>query len=266
MFTEGPQAANLASERERTPDVDIDIVEGDVSQTHDDADGGSADTCSDVEEYFSMDDESENEADETTRELERQRVFEAAGLIVDTSQSVMGPPDLPVKKRRAPPATPSERVSMASAALKELPPVPTVNLTDTKLDSSAHIEDAFDRYDTFKKTNGLLNNRMSVSSFDTISSPPRSPAVSLAPSINHRDGDRRASQFLSFLGRHTTRSSTPEPDRKSLVISSPILNIPSGHGGDASPNRDDGPGFGTVRAHFFIVARHCIQVISRGQA
>lgn len=218
---------------------------GDVLQTADDAEDGSADGgSSDVEEYFSMDEDSENEEDEGTRELERRRVFEAAGLIVDTSQSVMLGPQ--VKKRRTPPATP-ERVSIAPALTsKELPPVPL-----TELDSSAHLEDAFDRYEAFKKTNGIFNNhRMSVSSFDTSpSSPPRSPAVSLNPSINHRDAESRTSQFFNFLGRHTTRSTTPELDRRSLVISGPIFNTPSNGGGDASPNSEDSPSFGTVRAH-----------------
>jgi hypothetical protein len=252
----GPQVADL---RERTPD--IDIIEGDVS-AHDDAGGGSADAASDVdEEYFSMDDDSEgseNEADEATRESERQRVFEAAGLIVDTSQSVMEAPEPTLKKRRAPPATP-ERVSIVSVTStpKELPPVPTLDLTltDTELDSSSHLKDAFDRYEAFKKTNGIFNNRMSISSFDTSpSSPPRSPAVSLTPSLNHRDVEKRTSQFLSFLGRHATRSTTPEPDRRSLVISGPILNTPSS--GEPGPNREDGPSFGTVRATSFIVSEH----------
>jgi len=174
-----PQVGNLVSSRERTPDVDI--VDGDISQTHDETGGGSAEAPSEAdEEYFSLDDDSEgseNEEDDATRESERQRVFEAAGLIV---ASVMEPTDPPVKKRRAPPATP-ERVPIASlvTSSKELPPVPTLDLTDTEFDSTCHLEDAFDRYETFKKTNGIFNNRMSISSFDTFptspTSPPRSP-------------------------------------------------------------------------------------------
>ncbi|OAX41282.1 hypothetical protein K503DRAFT_712926 [Rhizopogon vinicolor AM-OR11-026] len=243
----GPQVGNLVSSRERTPDVDI--VDGDISQTHDETGSGSAEAPSEAdEEYFSLDDDSEgseNEEDDATRESERQRVFEAAGLIV---ASVMEPTDPPVKKRRAPPATP-ERVPIASlvTSSKELPPVPTLDLTDTEFDSTCHLEDAFDRYETFKKTNGIFNNRMSISSFDTFptspTSPPRSPAVSLTPSINHRDGETRTSQFLSFLGRHTTRSTTPEPDRRSFIISGPILNSPSA--GDTGPNTEDSPSFGT---------------------
>lgn len=199
------------------------------------------------EDYFSMDesdDESEESEDEDgtvedahARELERQRVLEAAGLIVDTSSSVMAPPNPPIQKRRPPPVTP-QRVSIAPGPVpsKNLPPVPTVDLTDTELDSTSRLDDAFDRYEVFKKANGNINNRMSISSYDTSpSSPPRSPAVSLAPSLNHRDWESRTSQFLSFLGRHTNRSTTPEPERKTLVISGPI-NTPTGETGDENPS------------------------------
>ncbi|KAG2066386.1 hypothetical protein BDR04DRAFT_1106832 [Suillus decipiens] len=199
----------------------------------------------DGEDYFSMDesdDESEGSEDEDgtvedahARELERQRVLEAAGLIVDTSSSVMAPPNPPIQKRRPPPVTP-QRVSIAPGPVtsKNLPPVPTVDLTDTELDSTSRLDDAFDRYEVFKKANGNINNRMSISSYDTSpSSPPRSPAVSLAPSLNHRDWESRTSHFLSFLGRH--RSTTPEPERKTLVISGPI-NTPTGETGDENPS------------------------------
>ncbi|KAG2139113.1 uncharacterized protein EDB93DRAFT_707815 [Suillus bovinus] len=205
-----------------------------------------ADRSSDEgEDYYSMD-ESEDDSegsedgtieDEHARELERQRVLEAAGLIVDTSSSVMASPNPSVQKRRPPPVTP-QRVSIAPMDSKNLPPLPTVDLTDTELDSTSRLDDAFDRYDVFKKTNGNFNNRMSVSSFDTSpSSPPRSPAVSLAPSLTHRDWESRTSQFLSFLGRHTNRSTTPEPEKKTLVISGPIVNTPvCGETGDENPS------------------------------
>ena len=74
-----------------------------------------------------------------------------------------------------------------------------------------------------------------MSSFDTGSlaqtSPPKSPAASVTPSLRERErdggvsGESRTSQFLSFLGRHA-RAGTPddpEHDRK-LVISGPIIH------------------------------------------
>ncbi|KAG1741756.1 Rho family DH domain-containing guanine nucleotide exchange factor [Suillus paluster] len=252
-IVEGTGVPQRVNPREKTS-TNLDIVEcpdmsGAAAARGSPDKDDHADSSSDGgEDYFSLDgtdDDSEGSdagtvEDEDARELERQRVLEAAGLIIDTSSSMMAPSDPPVQKRRPPPVTP-HRVSIVSATSKNLPPVPTVDLTDTELDSTSRLDDAFDRYEVFKKTNGNLTNRMSVSSFDTSpSSPPRSPVVSLAPSLNHRDGESRTSQFLSFLGRHTTRSTTPEPEKKTLVISGPIINTPPG--GEIG---DDGSSFGT---------------------
>ncbi|KAI6017677.1 hypothetical protein BKA83DRAFT_4322732 [Pisolithus microcarpus] len=75
----------------------------------------------------------------------------------------------------------------------------------------------------------LAANRMSASSFDTtsslaFSSPPRSPATSLSPSLRDREQGRgvenRMSHFPSFLGRHTC-SSTPDIDRERKI---PIIS------------------------------------------
>ncbi|KAG8217055.1 hypothetical protein J3R82DRAFT_5048 [Butyriboletus roseoflavus] len=148
--------------------------------------------------------------------------------------------------------------------------------------SIIHPDDAFERYETFKKrlashshghchsplfpnSISASTSRMSMSSFDTGSlaptSPPKSPVASLTPSLREREreregggsGESRASQFLSFLGRHT-RAGTPEnPERdRKLVISGPILHaqtpspvsapLTSGEGG---PTREDSPVFGS---------------------
>lgn len=128
--------------------------------------------------------------------------------------------------------------------------------------SIVHPDDAFERYESFKKMQGSqshayshsplypyghgyatpgLTSRMSTSSFDMGSlaptSPPRSPATLATPSLREREreqwekesGESRTSQFLSFLGRHHTRAGTPdiaERDRK-LVISGPIIHTPA---------------------------------------
>ena len=210
----------------------------------------------------------------------------------------------PGRKRRSAPAAP--RHGLAHISTKGLPPIPTLDLPDSdpspgvlfgssfnttsadkdgdvvgegtghlKVRSDGSIvrpDDAFERYETFKKmqashghsplfphshATSALASRMSMSSFDTGSlaptSPPRSPAVSMTPSLREREreggggGESRTSQFLSFLGRHT-RASTPdnsEHDRK-LVISGPIIHAPapltSGEGG---PMRADSPTFGS---------------------
>ncbi|KIK15542.1 hypothetical protein PISMIDRAFT_687151, partial [Pisolithus microcarpus 441] len=128
---------------------------------------------------------------------------------------------------------------------------------------TSRVGDAFERYETYKKMHGgqsLAANRMSASSFDTsssfaFSSPPRSPATSLSPSLRDREqergGESRTSHFLSFPGRHT-RSSTPDIDRecKIPIISGPIhasVSNTAAVPGDPqnSMTRESSPAFGT---------------------
>ncbi|KAI6109108.1 Dbl homology domain-containing protein [Pisolithus thermaeus] len=185
---------------------------------------------------------------------------------------------------------------LSCARHKELPPVPTMDFpedsevagrtgtnarlspisemlstsvqpihlkTTSDSSSTSRVDDAFERYETYKKRHGgqsLAANRMSASSFDTasslaFSSPPRSPATSLSPSLRDREQERgaesRTSQFLSFLGRHT-RSSTPDIDRerKIPIISGPIhtsISNTAAVPGDPhnSMTRESSPAFGT---------------------
>ncbi|KAI6140316.1 Dbl homology domain-containing protein [Pisolithus tinctorius] len=136
---------------------------------------------------------------------------------------------------------------------------PTYLKTTSDSSSTSRVDDAFERYETYKKLHGgqsLAANRLSASSFDTasslaFSSPPRSPAVSLSPSLRDREQERgeesRTSYLLSFLGRHT-RSTTPDIDRerKIPIISGPIHTSASNsvepHN---STTRDNSPAFGT---------------------
>ncbi|KAI5990925.1 hypothetical protein EDD15DRAFT_2197717 [Pisolithus albus] len=70
--------------------------------------------------------------------------------------------------------------------------------TTSDSSSTARVGDAFERYETYKKVHGGQSsaaNRMSASSFDTasslaVSSPPRSPATSLLPSLRDREQER----------------------------------------------------------------------------
>ncbi|KAI6139455.1 hypothetical protein BKA82DRAFT_1000017 [Pisolithus tinctorius] len=112
---------------------------------------------------------------------------------------------------------------------------PTHLKTTSDSSSTSCNDDAFERYEMYKKLHGgqsLAANRLSASLFDTassltFSSPPRSPAVSLSPSLRDREQERGrescTSYLLSFLGRHT-RSTTPDIDRerKIPIISGPI--------------------------------------------
>ncbi|KIK20507.1 hypothetical protein PISMIDRAFT_682219, partial [Pisolithus microcarpus 441] len=155
------------------------------------------------------------------------------------------------------------RKPLSCARNKELPPKPTHLKTTSDSSSTSRVGDAFERYETYKKMHGgqsLAANRMSASSFDTassfaFSSPPRSPATSLSPSLRDREqergGESRTSHFLSFLGRHT-RSSTPDIDRecKIPIISGPIhasVSNTAAVPGDPhnSMTRESSPAFGT---------------------
>lgn len=281
---------------------------------------GVDDDDDDDDDYYSLDDDDGSEAsdadaigtfaDEVMEEMERRRVFEAAGVIVSDSKRdeySMDGSRLGGRRRARRPSTGATSspkgpldVSLPQTSPghhfhKDLPPVPTIELPQHSRSSSAHltdnnllltsemsgarrrpkplenvsetnatscVDDAFERYETFKKMHGMSSlaaNRMSASSFDTssltMSSPPRSPAVSLTPSLRDREHDRtgenRTSHFLSFLGRHT-RPGTPDIDRerKIPVISWPIHGPSSsvcgaGAGAAHGSTREGSPAFGT---------------------
>lgn len=323
----------------------------------------SLDEEGDSTSEFGLEDDPEGERERAAREIERQRVLEAAGLVVssladredeerrprpyvplsstvvekhdhDDSRHVPSAPasavtrsqsgsrrallESPGRTRRPAPLAPSR--ALVHLSTKNLPPVPTLDLPDTCLSpdvlfgppditaaadkdddaagegegeglrtrsdgSIIHPDDAFQRYETFKKMQASHGHghghsplfphahatltpasRMSMSSFDAGSlaptSPPRSPAASsMTPSLREREreregggaGESRTSQFLSFLGRHTRAGTpdNPERDRK-LVISGPIIHAPSPSpvtapltGGECGLTRADSPVFGS---------------------
>ena len=199
------------------------------------------------EDYFSAadseDEQGETDADWEVREKERQRVLEAAGLILN--EDVKPPPRLErarsTRKRRPPPAAP-RRSSIISNSLvsKDLPPVP--DSEPSPADHSTRLDDAFDRYEAFKQQTPTSNRLSIASSFETAhSSLSGSPVVSLAPSTSglSKDGEGRSySYLLNFLGRKTPGSDGLE--KRTLTISSPIMNNPD------SPSRENSPAFGSV--------------------
>ena len=198
------------------------------------------------EDYFSVTDandsedgdgiEEENDADWEAREKERQRVLEAAGLIVN--EDVKPPPRLArarsARQRRPPPPAPQRSSIISNASSKDLPSIP-----DSPAENSPRLDDAFDRYESFKHTQGNSNRLSVASSFETApSSPGSSPSISLSPSMS-RDGENRSkSHILNFLGRRTPASDGPE--KRTLTISGPII-----HQSD-SPSRESSPAFGSV--------------------
>lgn len=215
----------------------------------------STESSDEDEDYFSADasdeDGDNDQADSNweAREKERQRVLEAAGLIV--TQDAKPPSRLvrvrSARQRRPPPAAPQRNSAASQSSLtKDLPSVPERDNSPSSPVGSTRVDDAFDRYEAFERTRGTLaNNRLSVaSSFETAPSSPgeSSPAISLAPSTS---GEHRPYvNLLHFLGRKAPANET-QVDLKKLTISGPIMDRPG------SPARENStsPAFGSV-SHF----------------
>lgn len=183
--------------------------------------------------------EEQRKLEHEAREAERMRVLEAAGLIIKSDKK---PPPRPVRtrshrRRRAPPVVPEKSARRES---KELPSVPEPETPDHSL----RLDDAFERYETYKQNHTNLN-RLSVASMDGISIPgspsgshhsiPRSPSADVE--------GRSHSHFLNFFGRNRTPANDGET-RVMPVISAPILQK------DPSASPDTNEEFGTVRLFF----------------
>jgi actin cytoskeleton-regulatory complex protein PAN1 len=232
------------------------------SDTDDDGEGSS--WSSDDDGSFAESEPSNGEEQEMTEEqrkeerearaLERQRVLEAAGLIIKSDRK---PPPRPARfvrrksshKRRPAPAVPEHRRHES----KDLPSLPGQDSPET----SMRLDDAYERYEAYKQSNANLNrlSMVSVDSVNALTSPssagiPRSPSVVSATSTE----GRTHSHFLHFFGRKTPANDGEAPARP--VISGPILQEKE----PGSPSGDDS-GFGTVsdvvlvnRAKVLIVA------------
>lgn len=203
-------------------DDDADASDSDYNSFDESDNGGTAE---------------ESTAEREAREHERQLVLEAAGLIV--KQDVK-PPPRPARmksktsnERRAPPAAPRRASIISNSSFKDLPPVPELD----PIDNATRLDDAFDRYESFRHTQGNVN-RMSVASFETTPPSPTTTISSVAPSSS-RDSEGRYSNLLHFLGRKTP----VETERRTMpTISAPILNVTDGR------SQSNSPAFGTVGA------------------
>lgn len=177
-------------------------------------------------EYLSFDDSDEKDQEpgeqrrieRDARSSERQRVLEAAGLIV-RKDGRRPPPKIP-RKHRPPPAVPGQPTTITEPANnkdKELPSVPT---PQDDAESFMYVDDAYERYEAFKQNQ--LNRLSIASSFEITPSPTvTSPTLSVAASMFKTDSNegRFSDKLWDFLGR----SKTPEERRTTLTISGPIL-------------------------------------------
>jgi actin cytoskeleton-regulatory complex protein PAN1 len=175
-------------------------------------------------------DTSDSQAEREAREHERQLVLDAAGLVV---RQDAGPRP---RKRRPPPAVPFRAsVIFPESADKGLPPLP-------ELDPVGRVDDAFERYENFRKAFGDASiNHLSVASTTEMHpSPPLSPPVSLAPSGSRDSEGRGYSNLFYLFGRNKTPTAETERARTSLLISGPISNP------NNLPHRESSPAFGSV--------------------
>lgn len=231
--------------------VELPVEDSDEESDDWDTDGGeymtASEPSSDDEELTEEQKKNEREA----REAERIRVLEAAGLIIKSDKQ---PPPRPARTRSRrrtrpePPAVP-DRQTRRRASSKELPalPDPVAEPPETAdVDNSLRLDDAYERYETYKQ-NQVNLNRLSVASMDNVSIPgspsgshhsiPRSPSADV-------EGRGTHSHFLHFFGRNRTPANEGET-RVMPVISAPILQK------DPSVSPEMNEEFGTVKAPLF---------------
>jgi len=245
------EAAGLTSES--FPPIERnDLDTGNKSDASSDSDSDSTDDA-----YLSFDsdqedgDQEKDLAERKAREHERQLVLEAAGLILKQDENKVPPPrplarSKSKRTRRPPPAAPDHK---RSDSHKDLPVVPE---GDTSSLASERLDDAFERYEAFKREQGdsEINKRLSVVS--TLSGDWTSPPSPTVSSMSREDSGQgsRYTSLMQFLGR--SKTPTSQDEKPKLVISAPILAAPSTSNEANSPARANSPAFGTVRFFSFI--------------
>lgn len=173
---------------------------------------------------FDDSDEEDQEAEERRRNerqaraSERERVLEAAGLIVRKDER-RPPPKIP-RKHRPPPAVPDRLTIITEPASDKGKELPLVPASQDGTESIMYVNDAYERYEAFKQ--GQLNRLSAASSVEITPSPTiTSPTLSVAFSTSKADSieGRFSDKLRDFLGR----SKTPEERHTNLTISGPIL-------------------------------------------
>jgi hypothetical protein len=285
-FVELDSKANTS---EQNPNLSPVVKVEATSEIHSNTDEGSeSDSSSDGYLTFSDSDEEDDDDDESQmtdverqeerrlREIERQKVLEAAGLIVkQASEDRLASSTRLIRRpsKKAPPARPSrtpvtanvnEDLSTKPTKERELPPLPP----SSPATATRTLDDAFERYAAFKVEQGNTmaenggNNRLSViSNPSTYAStvPPSSPRQSIStrppsatfptsPSVHSTES--KISSFLHYLGGRIRTpgegvSSNGTTDRKTSTsaISAPIISAPMAL---PSPSRENSPAFGSV--------------------
>lgn len=223
-----PTAPAIQSSLTVPENADFDDSDSDTasdSEDDDDDDYDTADESLDSDEEEPEMSEEQRKAEREARALERQRVLEAAGLIIKSkTDNRRKPPARPIRarsfrKRRAPPAIPKASIQ-DTATHKELPAIPE---PEPEQETSFRLDDAYERYEAYKKSNANMN-RLSTVSLDTdissLGSPQPPTPVPTSPALSTAENESLTHSILHFFGRSKTPAegeSKPRP-----VISGPI--------------------------------------------
>lgn len=222
--------------------VDIDSHEPEADETDTDYVTASESESSDSDNEDDEDEESRRQ-DREARSAERQRVLEAAGLIIKQEAQ---PPPRPARRtstrrtsrrRRPAPAVPDRSPRLPSSPHKELPPVPDTESPNNSL----RLDDAYERYEAFRQSH-LSTNRLSIASVESSSSPTSASFVSMTPTVSDPGEVTRSqshSSFLHFFGRRTPANDGEQPSTRP-TISAPILQR------EPSPSPEADAAFGSV--------------------
>ncbi|KAG8833257.1 hypothetical protein FRC17_011032 [Serendipita sp. 399] len=241
-------------------------------QESDSEEEGDEDSSSEDEWLTDSDDDShltdlERLEERRQREFERQRVLEAAGLIVKQSTDTR-PPRPPVRTRSTRKAlsvktgprpsvpSPVHTTNNVQPLERELPPLPPAS----PVSAGRKIDDAFERYEAFKAQENTAStqaapNRLSVISnastyASTVppSSPrqpisPHTPSVNLPSSSSIHSAESKITSLLHFLGGRTrTPGEGTSAEKKPPTISGPVISGPMSLN---SPSRENSPAFGS---------------------
>ena len=259
-LTSGPNQASLTVPERMDLVGDDSGTDSDLS-SDEDYDTADESLDSDEEEQEQMTEE-QRKAERDARAIERQRVLQAAGLIIKSNtDNRRKPPARPIRarsfrKRRAPPAIPQS----ASLTRKELPAIPE---PEPEPETSFRLDDAYERYEAYKKSNANMN-RLSTVSVDTEGSSLNSPqpqpltpttqySPSLSPSSLHTESDSLTHSLLHFFGKSKTPANEGETKSRP-VISAPIMirDPNSDNGRPQSQSGEQDADFGSVSVPFII--------------
>ena len=261
-----PTTAAREIESQASPSQANQEIEQDGSNSEDSSEGwGDSDSDTESSEDEEMTEE-QRQHEREQRELERIRVLEAAGLIIQQPAEGKKPPVPPLRRRstrkgrRPPPVAPlSTLPAITLDRGRELPPIPPPS-------PRARLDDAYERYETFKNRQATMpgttdRDSMAFTVSDASSIPPSSPripmtpgmgTVSLSPATSAPPAVQESKSggytgLLSFLGR----SKTPGEEKKPLSvtsISAPMISAPMPGAATTTPTRENSPAFGSVRA------------------